>query len=224
MGELTASLAHELNQPLTGILTNAQAARRLLDAGPPDLDELREILADIVADDKRAAEVIQRLRDLLRKGETQLCSLDLNVLIRDVVKLLGSDAIIRRVLVTLDLDVRPALVMGDRVQLQQVVLNLLLNAMDAAAESAGSDRTVVVRTRTEADAVEVSVKDAGPGLRDGTQELIFQPFYTTKAGGMGMGLAIAKSIIEAHVGVIWAENTPPRGAAFCFRVPLRPPE
>ena len=220
MGELTASLAHELNQPLAGILANAQAARRFLDATPPELDEVRDILADIVEDDKRAAEVIQRLRDLLRKDEGQDVLLDLNDLIRDVVKLVSSDAVIRNVTVTLDLDPEPAMVYGDRVQLQQVVLNLLLNAMEAMAECVGGDRLVTVRTRNiRPQTVQVSVQDTGPGLRDGTQELVFEPFYTTKPAGMGMGLAIARSIIEAHGGVIWASNNPTRGATFHFALP-----
>lgn len=222
MGELTASLAHELNQPLTGILTNAQAARRFLDAPRPDLEELRHILADIIEDDKRAAEVIQRLRDLLRKGDLELRRLDLNLLIRDVLRLLASDTLIRNIRVVLELDGEPALVRGDRVQLQQVTLNLMLNAMEAMAESAAGDRTLFVRTKSSrAEGVEVSVEDTGPGLGDGIREkLVFEPFYTTKPAGMGMGLAISRSIIEVHGGAIWAENNPHRGATFRFRLPM----
>jgi signal transduction histidine kinase/integral membrane sensor domain MASE1 len=221
MGELAASLAHELNQPLTGILTNAQAARRFLERTPPDLDELRGILTDIVEDDKRASDVIQRLRELLRKGEPKLSHLDLNALIRDVAKLLGSDAIIRNVSVTLELDPTLPMAKGDRVQLQQVVLNLLLNAMDAMSDGVDGDRTVLVRTRnTEVQTLHVSVQDAGSGLRDGAHDLVFEPFYTTKPAGMGMGLAIARSIIEAHGGVIWAANNPARGATFHFALPV----
>jgi len=220
MGELTASLAHELNQPLTGILANAQAARRFLEATPPAFDEFRDILVDIIEDVKRASEVIQRLRDLLRKNEFQDVLLDLNVLSRDVVKLVSSDAVIRNVTVTFDFDPQPVRIYGDRIQLQQVVLNLLLNAMEAMAECAGGDRTVTVRTRnTEAKTVHVSVQDTGPGLRDDTQELIFEPFYTTKSDGMGMGLSISRSIIEAHGGVIWVTNNPTRGATFHFTLP-----
>jgi signal transduction histidine kinase len=220
MGELTASLAHELNQPLTGILANAQAARRYLDATPPDLGEVREILSDIVDDDKRAAEVIQRLRDLLRKGESQQVPLDLNALVRDVARLVSSDAVIRNVTVTLTLDPDLPLVSGDRVQLQQVVLNLLINGMEAMGESAVGEQPLVVRTeRTDAPGAQVLVRDAGPGLRAGTQELVFEPFYTTKPAGMGMGLAIARSIIEAHGGTIWAANNPVRGATFHFALP-----
>ena len=220
MGELTASLAHELNQPLTGILTNAQAARRLLERARPDLKELRAILHDIIEDDRRASEVIQRLRDLLRKGESEVSRLDLNALIRDVLKLLGSDTVIRNVSVALDLESSAPVVTGDRVQLEQVLLNLLLNAMEAMAERLGGDRTVVVRTRNaDGSCVQASVEDGGPGLRPGTLETVFEPFYTTKSSGMGMGLAIARSIIEAHGGTIWAENSS-RGATFHFRLPL----
>ena len=220
MGELTASLAHELNQPLTGILTNARAGLRFLGAVPPQLGELHAILSDIADDDKRAGEVIQRLRDLLRKGEPQQTLLDLNVLVEDVVKLLGSDAIIRNVTVMVDLAPVPVVVMGDRVQLQQVVLNLLLNAMEAMVEDTGGNRMIVVRTENiSPEAVNVSVQDAGIGLRADTDDLLFEPFYTSKPGGMGMGLAIARSIIEAHGGLIWAMNNPEGGATFRFALP-----
>jgi two-component system sensor kinase FixL len=220
MGELAASMAHELSQPLTGILTNAQAARRFLDTTAPDLDELRSILSDIVEDDRRASEVIQRLRELLRKGEPAFTTLDLHRLIRDIAKLVSSDAIIRNVSLTLDLGPGSPAVRGDRVQLQQVVLNLLVNGMDAMAE-VGGERGLVVRTRdTAVQTVHVSVEDTGPGLRPGTETLVFEPFYTTKPAGMGMGLAIARSIIEAHGGLIWASNNPIRGAAFHVALPL----
>jgi len=221
MGELTASIAHELNQPLTGILANAQAARRFLDQAPPPLDEVREILADIVDDDRRAAEVIQRLRELLRKGHAELQPLDLNDLIQDVVRLLSSDAVIRDVKIVLDPEVSPVVIEGDRVQLQQVILNLLLNAMEAMSETDKDLRTLVVHIRPkDGRAVQVSVEDTGPGLRAGTQELVFEPFYSTKASGMGMGLAIARSIVDSHGGAIWAENNPIRGVTFHFSLPL----
>ena len=220
MGELTASLAHELRQPLTGIMTNAQAARRFLEIAPLDIGELRNILSDIIADDRRAADVIQRLRDLLRKGERRLTLLDLNDLIRGVSRLLSSDAVIRNVVVALQLAPEPVIVNGDRVQLEQVVLNLLVNAMDSVAEAPGGDRTIVVRTESKENAaVHVAVQDAGTGLRDGTRERVFEPFFTTKPAGMGMGLSVSKSIIEAHGGAIWATNNPARGATFHFSLP-----
>jgi signal transduction histidine kinase len=220
MGELTASLAHGLKQPLTGILTNAQAARRFLNAIPPAVDELQDILSDIVEDVKRASEVIQRVRDLLRKDKFQYVRLDLNALSRDMVQLVSDDAVIRKVTLRLDLDPQPALVYCDRVQLQQVILNLLFNAMEAMGERDGFDRTVTVHIRNnEAKTVQVSVQDTGPGLQEGMQELLFESFYTTKSAGMGMGLSIARSIIEAHSGTIWAANNPDRGATFHFALP-----
>jgi signal transduction histidine kinase len=220
MGELTASLAHELNQPLAGILANAQAARRFLDATPPDLGEVRDILGDIVEDDKRAADVIQRLREMLRKGESRQGPLAVNTLISEVVKLVSSEAVIRNVAVVLALDPDVPIILGDRVQLQQVVLNLLLNGLEAMGQDAGSERSIVVRTeRTDTNGAHVSVCDAGMGLHEGTQKRVFEPFYTTKPAGMGMGLAIARSIIEAHHGTIWAVNNATRGATFHFALP-----
>ena len=221
IGELTASLAHELNQPLTGILANAQAALRFMDGKSPDLTEIREILKDIVNDDKRAGDVIRRLRGLLRKEEVRFRLLDLNVLIRDVARLLTSDAIIRNVSIKLELAPDPAIVSGDSVQLQQVVLNLLLNAMDAMSDGVEKGRMIMVRAeRTDAEAVHVSVQDSGPGFSQGTQHLLFEPFYTTKPSGMGMGLAISKSIIEAHGGLIWAGDNSLGGATVHFTLPV----
>ena len=220
IGALAASLAHELNQPLTGILANAQAAMRLMEAGSPDLAEIRSILSDIVDDDKRAREVIRRLRSLLRKDAAQFSLLDLNGLIRDVAKLLSSDTIIRNIAVRLELDPDPLFVNGDSVQVQQVVLNLLLNAMEAIAECVGDGRTIVVRTKIEVETVHVSVQDAGMGLQQGTEQLVFEPFYTTKPSGLGMGLAVSKSIIEAHGGRIWATDNALRGATFHFPLPV----
>ena len=220
IGELAASLAHELNQPLSGALANARAALRMLEATPPDLVEIRSTLSDIVDDNKRAAEVIRRLRGLLRKGEVRFSGLDLNGLIRDVAKLLSSDAVIRNIAVRLELDPNPLFVSADAVQIQQVVLNLLLNAMEAMTGCAENGRTITVRTENTELAVHVSVQDAGPGLGEGTQDLIFEPFYTTKPSGLGMGLAISKSIIEAHGGRIWATDNATAGATFHFWLSL----
>jgi signal transduction histidine kinase len=224
MGELAASLAHELSQPLTGILANAQAAQRLLAAAPPNLDEVRAGLADIVADDRRAGDIIRRLRELLKKGETRRVLLDLNALVEDVVKLVGTDALLRGVAITLDAD--PALppLRADRVQLQQVVLNLLMNAMEAMVETAEPSRAVIVRTQClDGQMVHVSVKDWGPGIAEEAAVRIFEPFYTTKSDGMGMGLSIARSIVEAHGGRIWATSNPTGGATVHFTVPAAPP-
>ena len=220
MGELTASLAHELRQPLTTIMANAQAARRFLDSAPPDLGELRNALGDIIDDDQRAAEVVQRVRDMLRKGELRPTRLDLNEVIRSVTRMLSSDAAIRNVALALELAPIPVVVNGDRVQLEQVVLNLLINAMEATAEASDGDRTVTVRSEANGEnAIHVAVQDAGTGLVAGVREWIFEPFFTTKPTGMGMGLSIAKSIVEAHGGAIWATNNPARGATFHFSLP-----
>jgi two-component system, LuxR family, sensor kinase FixL len=219
MGELTTSIAHELNQPLTAILANAQAANRLLADGPPDLEEIRMILSDIIEDDRRAGAVIHRVRDMLVKREPEAHPLHLNLLIEDVVRLLSSDVLIHNVTVTLDLARYMPPVSGDRVQIQQVMLNLLLNAVDAVKD--GPDRTIVVQTQWS-EGAHVSVRDAGPGLAPGTHDLVFQPFYTTKPAGMGMGLAISRSIIEAHGGLIWVTDNPMGGTTFHFALPASP--
>ncbi len=220
MGELTASLAHELNQPLTAILSNAQAAQRLLGDGEPDFDELREILADIVADDDRAGEIIQRLRTLLRKGELEFQVLDVNQLVRDVAGLARSDAIIKNVSVTLDLASDLPRVRADRVQLQQVILNFILNGLDAVMSRPATDRKLLIHTEAGTDGtVKVAVRDSGPGIPPDKLERVFEPFFTTKANGMGMGLAIARSILHSHGGRLWAENAPGGGATFTLALP-----
>jgi signal transduction histidine kinase/integral membrane sensor domain MASE1 len=217
MGEFTGWLADELNQSLTGILSNAQAAQRFLAATPPSLGEVRESLSDIVADDRRASEVIRRLRELLKRGQTRPAPLDVNALISEVAKLLGTDALIKDLLIMLELDGGLPLVKADRLQLQQVVLSLLVNAMEAMTETAAAGRIIVVRTEcTNEETVHVAVQDAGIGVAEGTEAHIFEPFYTTKPGGMGMGLSIARSIVEAYGGHIWATNNTTGGATFHF--------
>lgn len=218
MGELAASLAHELNQPLTGVLTNAQAAIRYLDADPPNVGEVREILDDIIEDDRRAGEVIRRLRAMLQSGRVEQTDLDLNDVVGTVLKFVASDAIIRDVSIETTLAGRLAPVSGDRIQLQQVVLNLVTNAMDAVREH--PDRTVTVQTQqTDAGNVRLSVSDVGHGIDPDKLDAVFMPFYTTKSEGLGMGLSIARTIIEAHGGTLWAENNPERGASFLFSIP-----
>ncbi|MCH8959974.1 MAG: response regulator [Bacteroidetes bacterium] len=221
MGELTAALAHEINQPLTAIRSNAQAAKRFMNTDTPDLDEIGEILDDIIADDRRAAEVIIRLRALLQKQTITTAPLDINAVVGEVTGLLHSDAVIKNVAVELDLaeDLPP--VLGDRVQLQQVLLNLMMNGFDAMEGVPTPERILVIRTAQEAGSlVRVSVRDAGVGFDGQDVEELFAPFKTTKAKGLGMGLAISRSIIEAHGGKIWAEDNADRGATFHFTLPV----
>lgn len=220
MGELAASLAHELNQPLTAILGNAQAAQRFMAANPVDLEEVREILKDIVQDDSRASEVIQRMRALVKKEEVAFAPLDIAEVTHDVARLIHTDAVLLNVDVAVELDLALPLVLGDRVQLQQVVLNLMLNAFDAMKDCPANERRVVLRAEpNDARAVRVAVRDRGIGLSGGKLDKIFQPFYTTKRDGLGMGLSISRSIVEDHGGRLWAANNPDRGATFYFTVP-----
>jgi signal transduction histidine kinase/ABC-type uncharacterized transport system substrate-binding protein len=221
IGELTASLAHELNQPLTAILSNAQAAQRVLKSAPVDLEEIGEILGDIVMDDKRAADVIRRLRTLLSKGEPQLKAVDLNEALEDVARLVSGDAVARGVSIRLELAEGLPPVLGDRVQLQQVALNLVLNGMDAMREPGPRARVIVLRTaKVDAKTVRVEVQDAGPGVNEGDAGKIFQAFYTTKPDGMGIGLAITRSIVDLHGGHLEAHNDPEGGATFSFTLPI----
>jgi two-component system sensor kinase FixL len=221
MGELTAALAHELNQPLTAILSNTQAAQRFLAQPQPDLEELRAILADIVADDQRAGEVIGRVRSLMKKGGSERRPLDLNDLIEDVARLVRSDALLKNVLVTLHLQPHLPKVCGDRVQLQQALLNLLVNALDSMKDTPIGERHLCLSaTQTDTLSVLITVADRGTGIPPEKMELVFEPFFTSKPEGMGMGLPICRSIIEAHGGRIWVTNNPGRGASFCFSLPV----
>jgi PAS domain S-box-containing protein len=218
MGELTASLAHELNQPLTAIRTNAQAAQHLLSQGALDAGEFGEILADIVADDQRASEIIRHMRGVLKKGEFETQILDLNELILEVATLVRPDAALRDVKMTLDLAPGLPTVRGDRVQLQQVLLNLMVNGIDAMKDL--DARMLTVRTWAQSDGeVWARVRDSGGGIREGQLARIFDPFVTTKPEGMGMGLSICRSIVQAHGGRIWAENAPERGASLTVVLP-----
>jgi signal transduction histidine kinase/integral membrane sensor domain MASE1 len=222
IGELTTSIAHELNQPLAAILANAQAARKLLSSAPaPDrVGEVREIVADIVDEGRRAGEVIRGLRDLLRKGDSTREDLDVNGLVRGVVKLLGNDMMIRGVTLRSDLAEEDLATRGNRVQLQQVLMNLVVNALEALADTEG-DRRIGIRTeRGPGGMAQISVEDTGPGLPLPLLREVFKPFFTTKAQGMGMGLSIARSILVAHGGSIAVDDTHGRGARFTLRLPL----
>ncbi|MFT4549695.1 MAG: signal transduction histidine kinase/ligand-binding sensor domain-containing protein [Verrucomicrobiales bacterium] len=221
LGELSGSLAHELNQPLTAILSNAQAALRFLAREDADLDEVREILADIVADDQRAGDVIRRLRLLLKKGELQLVQLDLNALVREVLKLVSNDLLNHSVALEIELVPGPLPICGDPVNLQQVILNLVINATDAMAAIPPSERCLRVRSeRTDAGSARVSICDSGEGIATDSRDRIFESFFTTKANGMGLGLKVCLTIIEAHEGQLVGDNNPDRGATFHFTLPL----
>jgi two-component system sensor kinase FixL len=221
LGELTASLAHEVTQPLTAIFSNAQAGQRLLATDVVNLEEVREILNDILADDKRAADVIRRLRVLLQKGDLEFVSLDLNKVVGEVTWLVRNDAVLRNVAMSLELAPGLPRVHGDRVQLQQVVLNLVLNGFEAMREPGAGERTLVIRTAREDTAVvRVEVQDSGVGVDEKDADRIFQPLYTTKAEGLGMGLAIARTIVAAHGGRLEAANNLLGGATFHFTLPV----
>jgi two-component system, LuxR family, sensor kinase FixL len=222
LGELSGSLAHELNLPLTAILSNAQAAQRILANGEGDFAEFREILNDIVTEDKRAGEVIRRLRLLLKKGEAQQHSLRINKVVRDVLTLMRSDLINQKVAVDIELARNLPAVTGDPIQLQQVLLNLVVNACDAMTGCKTPERRLHIRTGIEngSSAVIVSVTDRGGSIPEEKMEQIFEPFFTTKAQGMGLGLSICRNIIAAHRGKLWATNNADRGATFYFSVPI----
>ena len=221
MGELTASLAHEINQPLAAILSNAQAATRFLSAPSPDLAAVRECLIDIVADDKRAGEIIRRLRALVKKGEFQATVVDLNDVVRDVIHLVGNDALLRQSSVSFEPASSLPPVLGDRVQLYQVVLNLVMNGLDAASERPPGDRWLLVRTAESGGGViELTVKDSGKGIAESDLARVFEPFFSTKPEGLGMGLSISWSIVQQHGGRIWAENSPAGGAVFRCVLPV----
>jgi signal transduction histidine kinase len=221
LGELSASLAHELNQPLSAILNNTHVAQQLLEADVANVGELREILADIVADGQRAAKVISRLRALLKKGELEHGPLDLNDIVGELAELVRSDMVLRHASLTLDLAPDLPQVRGDRVQLQQVVLNIVLNGLEAMSEPNGRDHALVVRTaRVGATTVSVAIEDSGSGIDPTDVDRLFQPLYTTKPEGLGMGLAIARTIVDAHGGELRAFNNPDGGATFEFSLPV----
>jgi signal transduction histidine kinase len=221
MGELAASLAHELNQPLTAILSNAQAAQRFLAADVVDLEQMREILSDIVADDKRAGDVIRRLRTLFKKSDTEYASLALNEVVGEVARLVRNDAVLRNVTMSLELAPDLPRVRGDRVQLQQVVLNLVLNGFEAIREHGAGERTLVIRTaREDAAAIRVEVQDSGVGVDEEDVDRMFHALYTTKVEGLGMGLTISRTIVDAHGGRLGATNNAHGGATFHFTLPV----
>jgi two-component system sensor kinase FixL len=221
LGQLSSALAHELSQPLSAILQNAEAAQILLARDPVNMKEVRAIVDDVLRDDRRAAEVVQRLRAWLKQGQMRPEALALHELAEDVLALVRADAASKHV--TLECAVRRTLppVFGDRVQLSQVLLNLVMNGIDAVMEANAEPRRVLVEAAVDGDrCCRVSVSDTGPGIPEDRLERIFDPFFTAKTEGLGIGLSISRSIIEAHGGRLWAENCA-RGATFHFTLPLR---
>ena len=220
IGTLSAAIAHEINQPLAAILSNAQAALRFLNNEQPDLGQVREALHDIVSDDKHAGEVIRRLRMMLKKEELKSEALEINDVIEEIVNMIQSEVIIKKASIVMDLEEGMPVIYGDRIQIQQVILNLLVNAMEEMTSQPEGTQEVSISTRTgEADSILVSVSDSGPGIDGDNIEAIFETFYTTKITGTGMGLPISRSIIEKHNGRIWASNNPEGGATFAFTLP-----
>jgi C4-dicarboxylate-specific signal transduction histidine kinase len=220
MGELTASLAHEINQPLTAIQSNAEAAQRFLSRSEPDIDEVRQILVDIVRDDTRASDIIRKIRALLKREAAAFAVLGLNDLIRDVLSLLRADSLLRELVITDDLFAGLPPVSADRIQIQQVIINLILNGAAAMKNSPPDRRKLILKTAIQEDrTVRVSVADFGTGVDESAIERLFEPFYTTKSEGLGMGLAISQTIINAHGGTLEASNNPEGGATFAFTLP-----
>src|SRR6266699_2173971 len=223
MGEMTASFAHEINQPLTAISNKASAARRFLDRGNIDPVLLRELLQEIAADSQRAGEVMRGIRSLVRKETSEQTLLNLNAIISDTVRLVSSDVLNRESVVTTELDPNVPAVQGTLVQIQQVLLNLIINALDAMETLPPAERRVIVTTRSDkGDVAEFTVRDFGSGLPKDRPDKVFDHFFSTKQKGMGMGLGIVRSIIEAHGGTITAENAPDRGARMVVRLPAAP--
>ncbi|HEY0801674.1 MAG TPA: sensor histidine kinase [Steroidobacteraceae bacterium] len=219
-GELTASIAHEINQPLGAILANAETADAILNSPTPDITELRDIVKDILQDDRRASEVIRGMRSLLKKAPFEVKNIDLNDLVRETVEFLSALAIARKVELVSVITSDALPILGDRIQLQQVILNLVVNGIDAMSDTPSENRIISIRTSRVEKSAELSVSDHGPGILEDKLKEVFEPFFTSKAEGMGMGLSIARTIIAAHHGLIGAKNRDHGGASFQIRLPL----
>jgi signal transduction histidine kinase len=223
LSAFSASIAHEVNQPLSGIITNASTCLRMLNGDPPNIEGARETSRRTIRDGGRAADVIARLRTLFSKNETAAEPLDLNEATQEVIALSLSDLQRNRVILRTELADDLAPVMGDRVQLQQVMLNLLLNASEAMVGVADRPRQMVIKTeREDGDRVRLTVQDAGVGVDRQSMDKLFDAFYTTKGGGMGIGLSVSRSIIERHHGRLWMEPNDGPGATFSFSIPRDP--
>jgi PAS domain S-box-containing protein len=220
MGELAASLAHEVNNPIGAMVTNANAGQRMIAGGNVENEELSDLLADIVADGHRAREVIEGIRNMVRKEKTTRALVRVDEIIRDLLRIVKADALTRKVALTTEIDSKAGSVMADRVQLLQVLLNLTLNAFEAMSVIRSNARHLVIRAdRNGEGEVLLRVRDSGPGFPSGIVDQLFEPFFSTKVGGTGMGLAIARSIIEAHGGTLSGENCDDGGACFTVRLP-----
>jgi signal transduction histidine kinase len=220
MGELVASVAHEVNQPLGAIVTNGQACLRLLSREPPGVDKSREVIERMIGDGMRASEVIKRIRALLKKTEAEKATLNINETIQEVIAIAASEAQRSKITLLMELSAGLPPVMGDRVQLQQVILNLILNGRDAMSGVNGEPRELLISSVSAgAGEVQVAVRDCGGGFDPRDAERIFEPFFTTKSEGMGLGLSISRTIIEAHGGRLWATPNDGRGATIRFALP-----
>jgi C4-dicarboxylate-specific signal transduction histidine kinase len=223
MGQLSASIIHEVKQPIASTVINAQAALRFLEHRPPHLEQAQRVLAQLVQDGMRASDIVDGIRALSKKAPSRKERLDINAAIRGVIELTRGEAVANGVSVQIDLAQGLPLVEGDRVQFQQVILNLILNAIEAMSGADEGARELLVSTgKAEPNGVHVGVRDSGPGLAPAALERVFDAFYTTKSSGLGMGLTICRSIIESHGGRLWAAGHTPRGAFFQFTIPARP--
>jgi C4-dicarboxylate-specific signal transduction histidine kinase len=221
-GQLTASITHEVNQPITAAVTYALAARRWLSAEPPNFREVDDALSLIVKEGNRAGDVVGRIRALIKKAPVRKEAVEINDAILEVIALTRTEAANNSVSVRSQLAEGLPRVQGDRVQLQQVLLNLIINAIDAMRDVGEAERELFVSTRNDPDGVSVEVRDSGPGFAPAALERVFEAFYTTKPDGLGLGLSICRSIIEAHNGRLWANPNVPRGAIFGFIAPAHP--
>ncbi len=220
MGELTTSLAHEINQPLTAILSNAGAAQRFLSQATPDIGEVRQILDDIIRDDRRASEVVRKVRSLVKKEKLRQEPLDLNTIIQQVVDLIRGDSLLKGLSIWKEFSPDLAMIHGDGIQLQQVILNLILNGAAAMRNTPSGQRNIIVGTAMpDSRTVKAFVRDFGTGIDEHQIERLFEPFYTTKPEGLGMGLSISQTIIKAHGGNMEAWNNREGGATFAFTLP-----
>jgi signal transduction histidine kinase len=219
-GELTASIAHEINQPLGSILTNAETADAILNSPTPDIAELKDIVKDILQDDRRASEVIRRMRSFLKKAPFEQKQFDLNEVVRETVRFFSALAVGRNFELASVITPETLPILGDRIQLQQVILNLVMNGIEAMKDTPTQNRNISIRTSCVEKFAELSVSDRGPGIPEDKLKEVFEPFFTSKAEGMGMGLAIARTIVEAHHRQISARNQLHGGASFRIRLPL----